>query len=911
MKTIKLAIFDDFSTKIKKKYTFICICRKKSVLLRADLKNRSTEKVFLIYNPCTRSIPTRIHTHTRRTSATKKILLFITILKNFTNLKFSFIMKKLFTLFAGLTMFLSSVLAVDHLYLIGDMQNWNPANGIEMTNVAGNVFTYTLEITTSGTKYFAFTSVQGGWTDVNANRWGGNPNNQDIKDMGEFNMQKAESNFTVSAVGIYVLSVDLDNLKLTVSAPSPVVDPTVTLNVSAATVEPNTLITLTAEASNFEGEVSYAYSYSTTGAEPFTALAGNTFTPEAEGTYTFKVVATDGVDEASATKVVTVAVVHYYLKHPWGTGADKDWSVKELNIKNGDGTYSLFAAYGGKGCNYGTTTSTSNWEGNPTVNGAVTGDWCKFTYNPADNSIVIDKVTTSFNVAASAENGDVAVSAAEVLDHQPATFTATNTVPGYFFTGWYSNEALTEEVSKENPYTMPEIVESTTLYAKFEAETTYTITLVDATEESVEAGATVNPTITAAVKPGFTFKEWTATDGIVIANAASATTTISATAAGTVTATYDEKDIFLKNGWGTGSWSWKQAANNGDGTYTINNYYSKTGYNVNTKDNDTGSSWVPLSEDAKNGKWVTATYNDADASISIVESMPTATLAGSFNAWAQDAMVVVDNGDNTYSASLVQHLAAGDYEFKVVVGGAWLGNTGTMTRENCTGWTFAAGDNCGLTADIEGDYTFTLTITAASIKLSVAYPVPTQTLTLAATDGEFRYATFSSAKAVEFAEDVVYIVKVAGGVMSLEKASQQVPANNGVLIKSSNATVEYQEIAEAAALAEANLLYPASKDKADFENCLFYKLAYGDAELTPATLGFYWGAADGGVFASREGSAYLAVPTSAAPARFLFNETTALEHKTLNAEVKKALIDGKIVIFRGGNMFDLNGRIVK
>lgn len=79
------------------------------------------------------------------------------------------------------------------------------------------------------------------------------------------------------------------------------------------------------------------------------------------------------------------------------------------------------------------------------------------------------------------------------------------------------------------------------------------------------------------------------------------------------------------------------------------------------------------------------------------------------------------------TASVTVTLAAQTYKFKLVVGGAWKGNTGTMQRGGDAvhegGWSFdkdGYDDNCQIVADIAGDYTFTWNLTDK--KLTVAYP---------------------------------------------------------------------------------------------------------------------------------------------------------------------------------------------
>lgn len=104
-------------------------------------------------------------------------------------------------------------------------------------------------------------------------------------------------------------------------------------------------------------------------------------------------------------------------------------------------------------------------------------------------------------------------------------------------------------------------------------------------------------------------------------------------------------------------------------------------------------------------------------------TLPEVDLKGINNDWVGVAMVAAED---KLTCSYTYSLEAGDYAFKLYIEGAWLGNNGTMTRDNCSGWTMdASAGNCGLTADVDGDYTFTYEY--ASGKLSVTYPsyIPT------------------------------------------------------------------------------------------------------------------------------------------------------------------------------------------
>ena len=106
-------------------------------------------------------------------------------------------------------------------------------------------------------------------------------------------------------------------------------------------------------------------------------------------------------------------------------------------------------------------------------------------------------------------------------------------------------------------------------------------------------------------------------------------------------------------------------------------------------------------------------------------------LQGSWNGWSGLHECTL-NADTTQATLTMDHLGAGTYEYQVVVTVGkdeyHFANTGTMTRDNCTGWDFATdlgyGINAGLEADMDGAYTFNLVIdkVARTVKVSVTYP---------------------------------------------------------------------------------------------------------------------------------------------------------------------------------------------
>ena len=150
------------------------------------------------------------------------------------------------------------------------------------------------------------------------------------------------------------------------------------------------------------------------------------------------------------------------------------------------------------------------------------------------------------------------------------------------------------------------------------------------------------------------------------------------------------------------------------------------------------------------------------------------------------------------------------------------------------------------------------------------YLVEPSKLDLVAKSGENYYATFSSDKAVKFVDAEVYAVNVNGDKIELNSVdSKSVPANTGVLIKSTAETASYRELKSADAI-DNNLLKAASVTMSSSDKN--YKLAYNNYTAKTG-LGFYYGAANGGEFAAKTGGAYLAVPSSLTLARcFTFDD---------------------------------------
>ena len=102
--------------------------------------------------------------------------------------------------------------------------------------------------------------------------------------------------------------------------------------------------------------------------------------------------------------------------------------------------------------------------------------------------------------------------------------------------------------------------------------------------------------------------------------------------------------------------------------------------------------------------------------------IPTVALAGTMNDWSTTANVLVLAADSLTASTTIALQANTTDSIKVVLDGNWLGNNGTMTRENDgQAWTFKADENnCVLKTDVAGDYIFTWNF--ANSQLIVTYP---------------------------------------------------------------------------------------------------------------------------------------------------------------------------------------------
>lgn len=189
--------------------------------------------------------------------------------------------------------------------------------------------------------------------------------------------------------------------------------------------------------------------------------------------------------------------------------------------------------------------------------------------------------------------------------------------------------------------------------------------------------------------------------------------------------------------------------------------------------------------------------------------------------------------------------------------------------------------------------------TTGGKSFSINYSLANETsLTLVAKSNDIYYATFSSASACEFAGADVFTVNVEGeNIVLNEVASKQVPANTGVLVKSTANAVTVTRLESAPAIEGTNLLRPACEKMT--EGFKYYKLAY-DNYTEKTGLGFYWGAAEGGAFTVKPGLAYLAVP-----------QAQAANVKGFSFDGTQTGINGVEATTAKGAIYNLNGQRVE
>lgn len=267
--------------------------------------------------------------------------------------------------------------------------------------------------------------------------------------------------------------------------------------------------------------------------------------------------------------------------------------------------------------------------------------------------------------------------------------------------------------------------------------------------------------ITATPNTGYVFKQWNVTGGAKVANPTSASTTVTATADGTVTAVFEETTFVVRGGVKFGNtWSkdthvmTKKNASEKivyytitlDGTNNIDDvsnsqfqfkiyekerdkwygltadgdqYWYTRGMDAKSLDgNNATSKNIEIRADVKGDYEIKVDYSDPNSSPKITITYPQKPyyLSGTWDNWVGESPI--ENKPVTI------RLEKGNYSFKIFnyqTVAEYYGNPGEMTRNQSSGWTMTNGANdCRIYADLSGNYTFTFD--KSTKKLTVTYP---------------------------------------------------------------------------------------------------------------------------------------------------------------------------------------------
>ena len=414
----------------------------------------------------------------------------------------------------------------------------------------------------------------------------------------------------------------------------------------------------------------------------------------------------------------------------------------------------------------------SSTNDNAKITTTVAGDYT-FTWTISSSKLAVT-YPTIYAITATANEAAMGTieGAGNYGKGSTATLTATPN-DGYQFVNWTKGG---EVVATTQEYSFT-VTEAVALVANFEAaqEEVHNVTVSYvcggnqiADDQTVAAvGVTTAKTVEAPEIWGYTFSSWTLGAGVTSTNElTSSTIDINTKADGsdfTLTANYTEIPkvtvYFVNNkkwskvyayGWGGSvgenpAWPGQDITANKEAEqivgFDVYSYSVVPGSYVNIKfTNNSGT-------ESANFKWTNGKYYymgaDADYTggtkdevTSILEEEALATdiyLAGTMTEWGTKKIefkrVAIDATTATVSAELAEDQT---YEFKIIdANGIWLGNSGTMTRDDCTGWVFrqkkdddtSDEDNGKIYADASGEYIFTWDLETK--KLTVTYPAPT------------------------------------------------------------------------------------------------------------------------------------------------------------------------------------------
>lgn len=330
-----------------------------------------------------------------------------------------------------------------------------------------------------------------------------------------------------------------------------------------------------------------------------------------------------------------------------------------------------------------------------------------------------------------------------------------------------------------------------------------------------------------------------------------------------------------------------------------------------------GYSWAPMSwthnTDYKS-YFVKAEYKQSEDEIhyewdvTITGIRDGAYLPGSWNEWITSDMGVRFEDDILVLSLEAEHL----YEFKIFTpeNCAWYGNSGTMTSENCTGWSFNQDANCSLQTTVAGDYIFYLKWNNGVPSITVEYPEDIKVDITSA-----KYATYyHSKRSYKVHKDLEgYIAYYDNGwkFENVYHPGDVVPAGVGIILKG-NANTYKMALAdknENGAVYEKNRLEGTDvqtnlMDASDYDaNSYYYALQKGKVgTANEGKVGMFWMNSAGDAFNNKAHKAYMRVPKSvfngneARLSGFAFEDEEATGVSEINVNID------------GGDIYNLNGQ---
>ena len=451
------------------------------------------------------------------------------------------------------------------------------------------------------------------------------------------------------------------------------------------------------------------------------------------------------------------------------------------NNVNINGTELFYAASNAKGAalNHKDLTSYTALNYTQTVQQHLSTDGGS-NYSASTTALAIVKVssykldskntTTNSSGTIASGNSNATCSAARTAT---VTYTVTNVESGYTFVGWYDG---TTKKSTNTTYTY-QATEAKTITARFSKEPKHTVTISykcgtkELGSDTKEVGESTAGDVAAKDIEGYVFTNWSAMPAginLTSGNLTDKSISITATQEATITANYEEdlssnwhlvgKNSAFPDGWNITEASMMKKLSGRSTEKVV--YMTLNVQNLETHEfkvvDDNGSSddiWYGYSSGATYQIWdKTATkkvysgggnsnnlkftptikgeyefkvdYSGTypDVTITYPEAPVVAVkLAGTMTGWETPAAFTI----NGTTATLTLTLTQGYYQFKMIETTLvdakekdnWYGNGGTMTRKNCTNWTFDSDANATIFADADGAYTFEWDITTD--KLSV------------------------------------------------------------------------------------------------------------------------------------------------------------------------------------------------